>query len=215
MSTSTPDGRFVVLLPVKRPVVAKSRLLDLGDRVRRDLVVAFAADTATAALESPLVTAVLAVTDDFELADGLRGLGVQVIPDGTVDDLNGSLLQAAAEAQRRWPGAGLVAICADLPALRSSELTSALSRAATTSASFVADADMVGTTTLVAPDLDLFTPRFGPHSRRAHLEAGAREIDLDDVPGLRRDVDTPDDLRAAVELGVRARTSAIITTLRL
>lgn len=209
MSSLAPSRRFAVLVPVKPLAVAKSRLLALGDQVRRDLVVAFAVDTTTAALGSSLVGAVLAVTDDVELADELRQLGAQVIPDGTADDLNGSLVQAAAEAGRRWPELWVAALCADLPALRTDELTRALAEAPSGGASFVTDAAGVGTTMVVAPAHDLFVPRFGPRSRKAHLAAGAVELDLVDVPTLRRDVDTPADLSAAMELGVGDQTSKV------
>ena len=50
---------------------------------------------------------------------------------------------------------------------------------------------------------------FGGASRARHAAAGAAELDLDDMPGLRRDVDTPEDLRAAVALGAGPRTAAL------
>ena len=37
--------RYAVLVPVKPPAFAKSRLGDLGDDARRDLAAAFAVDT--------------------------------------------------------------------------------------------------------------------------------------------------------------------------
>jgi 2-phospho-L-lactate guanylyltransferase len=81
--------------------------------------------------------------------------------------------------------------------------------------SFVADQERTGTTAVVAPTLETFRPSFGPGSRRQHLEADAFEVDGVDVPGLRRDVDEPDDLVAAIELGVGPRTSMVTTALRL
>ena len=63
---------------------------------------------------------------------------------------------------------------------------------------FVADADGIGTTAVVAPSLDLFRPAFGPASRQRHLDAGAHEVDGVDVPTLRRDVDDRDDLVEAL-----------------
>ena len=123
---ATPTDRFAVLVPVKPPAFAKSRLRDLGDDARRDLAAAFAADTVTAAAACPLVDRVLVVTDDHVLARGLADLGADVIPDGTSDDLNGTLAQAAAEMHRRRPDLRLVALCADLPALRPEELAAAL-----------------------------------------------------------------------------------------
>jgi 2-phospho-L-lactate/phosphoenolpyruvate guanylyltransferase len=215
MSILPSPLRYGVLVPVKPPAVAKSRLHTLGDEARIALVVAFAVDTIAAAMESPLVDQVLAVTDDHVLASGLTEIGARVIPDGTPGDLNGSLMLAAAELHRRDPGLRLAALCADLPALRSDELTRALSAAPSDRESFVADADGVGTTALLAPSLEEFRPMFGHGSRQAHLDAGAWEIDVVDVPTLRRDVDTREDLIAALALGVGSRTALVATGLRL
>jgi 2-phospho-L-lactate/phosphoenolpyruvate guanylyltransferase len=215
MSSTATSTRYGIVVPVKPPAFAKSRLVGVGDDARRDLVVAFAADTVTAALGSELVDLVLVVTDDFTLAAGLADLGAEVIPDGTTDDLNGSLRLAAAEVHRRRPDLRIAALCADLPALRPNELTRALEASADAGQSFVADSDGVGTTALVAASLDDFVPRFGTGSRAVHLANGAVEIGLDDIPTLRRDVDTPDDLAAVLRLGVGRRTSLVTTGLRL
>jgi len=206
---------FAVLVPVKPTRRAKSRLAPLGDDVRRSLVAAFAADTVSAALGAPCVAGVLVVTDDHELAAALRDVGAEVIPDGVADDLNGSLVQAGAEAHRRWPGLGLAALCADLPALDPAELAAALEEAYRHPAAFVADAAGEGTTLVAALSPDDFTPSFGPGSREAHLAHGAHEVVEVDVPTLRRDVDTPADLREAVELGVGPRTACVAVGLRL
>lgn len=206
MSPTAP--RFGVIVPVKPPAFAKSRLGRLGDDVRRSLAVAFAADTVEAALRADLVDAVLAVTDDHRLAEDLRLIGAEVMPDGAVDDLNASLVQAAAELARRHGGLRPVALCADLPALQPVELDRALAAAGEEPA-FVADAGRVGTTMLTAVDHATFRPAFGRGSRAEHLATGAVEIDLDDLDSLRRDVDTPDDLAAALRMGIGPRTSRI------
>jgi len=213
---SVPDApqvsdRFAVLVPVKPPAFAKSRLADLGDDTRRELATAFAVDTVSAALASPGVDRVLVVTDDVALARGLSDLGVDVIPDGTTDDLNETLRLAAAEMHRRDPALRLVALCADLPALRPEELAAALAAAPREGMAFVADAEGEGTTAVVASAPDTFRPRFGHASRRQHLDAGAYEIVGIDVPTLRRDVDDRADLAEAVALGVGSRTSLVAT----
>jgi len=213
---STPASpAFALLVPVKPASRAKSRLASLGDDVRRSLVTAFAADTVSAALRTSCVGAVLVVTDDHELAATLRGVGAEVIPDGVADDLNESLVQAGAEAHRRWPELGLAALCADLPALDPVELAQALEEASRHAAAFVADAAGEGTTLVAALSPKDFTPSFGPGSREAHLTHGAHEVVEVDVPTLRRDVDTPADLREAVELGVGSRTASAVAGLRL
>lgn len=205
---------YAVLVPVKRPAVAKSRLGGLGDRARGDLAQAFAADTVAAVRACPLVARVLVVTDDHRLAARLSELGADVIPDGA-SDLNGTLVQAAAEMHRRDPHLRLVGLCADLPALRPDELTVALQATDPSRMSFVADQERTGTTAVVAPTLEMFRPSFGPGSRRQHLEAEAHEVDGVDVPGLRRDVDDPDDLVTALQLGVGPWTAMVTTALRL
>lgn len=202
------DQQYAVLVPVKPPAVGKSRLVGVPGESRRALAEAFALDTVTACLAASSVAVVLAVTDDAALSSALAELGAACIPDGVSGDLNGSLRQAAAEAHRRWPDLRPVAVCADLPALRSADLDLALAASAGPHPAFVTDAAGVGTTLYTAAH-DAFDPHFGPGSRQAHLDAGAREV-LDVSASVRRDVDDLDDLRAALVLGVGSHTTAAL-----
>jgi len=208
MSTSSPT-RFGVVIPVKRTRYAKSRLGRFGDEVRRTLAEAFALDTVAATLSCDRVGTVLVVTDDHRLADRVRDLGADAVPDGTVEDLNASLEQGAAEVRRRDPALHLAALCADLPALRHEELARALAASAPTGLGFVADADRLGTTLVTAPDLTTFRPRFGTGSRGEHLAAGGIEVHEEGLDSLRRDVDTPADLEEALRLGIGPHTSRV------
>lgn len=194
---------FAVLLPVKPPARGKSRLVGLADEARITLATAFALDTAAACLATESVGAVLAVTDDALFAAALVGVGCAAIPDGVTEDLNASLQQAAAEAARRWPDLRPVALCGDLPALRPADLDAALSGAAPGQC-FVADTAGTGTTLYCAPLAD-FAPRYGPESARLHAEAGAVPLP-GELASLRHDVDTLQDLQAAVPLGLGPRT---------
>lgn len=215
LPSSATRHRFGVVVPVKPAATAKSRLSPLGDGARRDLVPALALDTIAAALECPAVGAVLVVTDDAQLALQLRTVGVDAVPDGESGSLNATLKQGAAELLRRRSGLVPVALCADLPALRADDLDLALGVPERSVPAFVPDAAGVGTTMYVAPTLDAFDPRFGPASRAVHLSCGAEEITLPGIASLRTDVDTPDDLRAAVELGLGPRSSWVVTSRRL
>lgn len=206
MSSSVHLRPTVVIVPVKPPAVGKSRLADLPGGQRHELAAAFALDTAAAALRTDGVLAVLAVTDDHRLAAQLRSIGCEVIPDGTTDDLNATLVQAAAEVVRRWPGAHAVALCADLPGLVPAELRAVLDALPDTGAAFLRDRLGTGTT-LYAADPATFDPRFGTGSAAAHLAAGAREIDAS-APSVRADVDDLADLNAALVAGVGPCTSA-------
>jgi 2-phospho-L-lactate guanylyltransferase len=203
------SSSYVVLLPVKPPARGKSRL-EVDPVRRRALAAGFALDTAAACLLAGSVTAVLAVTDDARFADELRSAGCETIPDGVAGDLNESLRQAAAEARRMRPDAVPVAVCADLPALRPADLDAALDSAARkTGPAFVADRDGVGTTLYTAA-YPAFDPRFGFHSRQAHLDAGAREIG-GELPTLRRDVDDAAGLADAESWGLGIHTRRAMT----
>lgn len=206
-SETMPAPTTVVVLPVKPLALGKSRLPDLPGARRRDLAEAFARDTIAAALATPSVAAVLVVTDDHTFAAELASEGCAVIPDGVSEDLNGTLLQAAREAGRRWPGLRVAALCADLPALTPSDLATALDVAADAGGpAYVRDVAGTGTTMYVATGAE-FMPAFGHHSAAAHSAAGAREVD-GDLPTLRRDVDDVADLSHALVLGVGAHTAA-------
>ncbi len=209
MPTDPVPPRCVVVVPVKPPSRGKSRLAGLPDDQRRALAEAFAFDTVAAAAETRGVEAVLVVTDDFRLAASMRASGCEVIPDGASEDLNATLVQAAAEVARRWPGAVPVALCADLPGLRPTELVTVLehvvAHVATGSAAFVRDRAGVGTT-LYAAAPGHFTPSFGPDSAARHLDAGAVEVGTD-APSVRADVDDLADLGAALVSGVGPHTS--------
>lgn len=214
MSSPSTPRRYAVLVPVKPPGIAKSRLARLGDVARTELASAFAADSVAAALACRDVARVLVVTDDHLLARAMRDLGAEVIPDGA-DGLNDTLVQAAAEMRRRDRELGVAALCADVCALRPDELSLVLQAAAPDRMSFVADQQRVGTTFVVAPTTDTFAPAFGERSRARHLEAGAFEIERIDVPTVRRDVDDLEDLEVARALGVGPRTSLALTLLGL
>jgi 2-phospho-L-lactate guanylyltransferase len=201
---------WTVVMPVKVLGQAKSRLAVLAGSRRPALALALASDTVAAVVGCPEVARVLVVTSDPVAAATLSGLGAAVEPDRPDRGLNEALAHGAAVAGRRWPGGGIAALTADLPALRPVELGAALRAAADGApSSFVADAAHVGTTMYAVTPGGVFTPRFEGGSRARHARAGARELALEAVPGLRRDVDTPEDLRAAIALGAGPRTTAL------
>jgi 2-phospho-L-lactate/phosphoenolpyruvate guanylyltransferase len=207
---------YVVLLPVKPPAIGKSRLRGLADADRTALATAFALDTAAACLAVESVGAVLVATDDVAFAGAVGTLGCVAIPDGVATDLNGTLRQTAAEAQRRWPDLVPVALCGDLPALRPEDLAEALAEAGPRLAggtpAYVADADGTGTSLYAAP-YDVFAPEFGIGSALAHDQQGLPV--RADVPTLRRDVDDLEDLRAAAAYGLGPATAAVVRRLGL
>ena len=202
---------WTVVLPVKVLARAKSRLAVLAGSHRSDLALALASDTVSAVVACPEVARILVVTSDATAGRRLAALGAQVVPDEPAGGLNAALRHGASVAADRWPGSGVAALAADLPALRPAELGRALraASAAVGGAAFVPDAAGVGTTMYAVTPAAVFRPMFGGASRARHAATGAVELRLDGVPGLRRDVDTPEDLRAAVALGAGFRTAAV------
>jgi 2-phospho-L-lactate guanylyltransferase len=80
---------------------------------------------------------------------------------------------------------------------------------------FLADAARVGTTLLSAAPGQELRPAFGPGSRARHAASGAVELLADPVESVRQDVDTGEDLRAALALGAGPRTTAAAAGLLL
>lgn len=194
--------RFALLVPVKDGRGAKTRLGPVGEDRRAALMAAFVRDAVAAALGSALVDVHL-VGDPAALREIADDLGVPVLPDEGDGDLNRALRRAAARVQRE--DRGVAVMLADLPCLRTSDLETALRHPGR---AFVADAGGTGTTLLLAPpgvDLD---PRFGAGSAGRHASSGATPIP-GELTSLRLDVDTTDDLEAALRLGVGASTASL------
>jgi 2-phospho-L-lactate guanylyltransferase len=202
-----------IVIPVKRPEIAKTRLAEAVGDLRPALARAFAADTVAAALACPSVALVVAVTDDAPFGDEARRFGAVVIADAPDAGLNAALRHGADEARTLRPELAVAALSADLPALRPDELAAALAAAAEHQISFVGDLAGLGTTLYATQPAVPFSPRFGGRSRAAHRAAGAVELTLDGIPSVRRDVDTEVDLWDALRLGVGPRTKAIAAEL--
>ena len=193
---------YALLIPVKDARTAKSRLGVGDDRERAQLMEAFARDAITAATAVPGVQ--VYVVGDDALHAVLEGLEVTVLPDEGEGQLNRALSRAAARLAR--PDLSTAVLLADLPCLRTIDLEAALADGA--DRRFVADAAGTGTTLLVVPPGEDLDPRFGPGSARAHLEAGGRALTAP-LASLRLDVDTTDDLEAALRFGVGVHTAKV------
>ena len=201
------DAAWGVVVPVKHLDVAKSRLSAYGERARRDLALAFAVDVVSAALGCPAVREVLVVTDDAQAAAALGALGARIAPDDPDAGLNPALAHGAELLRAADPGLGVVTVSADLPALSPQDLAAALGAVPAGGRAFVADSAGSGTTLLAASAPAELLPSYGAGSSDRHRASGA--LELPGTPALRRDVDTPADLREAVALGVGASTAAV------
>ncbi|MEV7887981.1 2-phospho-L-lactate guanylyltransferase [Streptomyces sp. NPDC002817] len=202
--------QWTLVIPLKPLARAKSRLSDTAaDELRPGLALAFAQDTVAAALASPAVGDVAVVTDDALATRELIALGARVIPDEPRAGLNAALAHGAATVRARHPESAVAALNADLPALRPSELARVLDAAAEFPRAFLPDAAAIGTTLLAAGKSHELRPAFGTDSRARHRASGAVELCLTEVDSVRQDVDTGEDLRVALALGVGPRTATV------
>jgi 2-phospho-L-lactate guanylyltransferase len=157
------------------------------------------------------------VSADVASQRSARLAGATVVPESRP----GSGLVAAigdglsAASRRPWCARPAAVLLADLPALRPEDLDAALAAARDaldaegTRMAAVPDADGTGTVLLAARTPARLDPAFGPGSFAEHLRRGAVPLPLD-LPRLRRDVDTPADLDAALALGVGPRTASAL-----
>ncbi|MBE1546924.1 2-phospho-L-lactate guanylyltransferase [Mycobacterium sp. OAS707] len=210
--TGTGDVADVALvIAVKRLTAAKTRLAPVfSAATRENVVLAMLIDTITAASAVPALRSITVVTPDEVAAAAARALGARVLvdptPDGHPNPLNNAL--AAAESAARLETPNVVALQGDLPALQTQELAEAIAAARGYPRSFVGDRHGTGTSALFAFGVGL-DPQFGPDSAQRHRHSGAIEL-TGAWPGLRCDIDTPDDLLMARRLGVGTATAQAI-----
>ena len=200
-----------LIIAVKRLVAAKSRLAALFEpEARERVVLAMLIDTITAARDVAAVRSVTVVTPDPLASRAARDLGAAVVADPTgpdhPDPLNNAILAACGPVSKTT--SNIIVLHGDLPALQPGELSEALISAALYQRSFVPDRQGTGTAALFAFGVPL-DPRFGTDSASRHRDSGAVEL-VGIWPGLRCDIDTPDDLAAAQALGVGAATAAAV-----
>jgi len=206
--------QWTLVVPLKALARAKSRLSDTAaDGLRPGLALAFAQDTVAAALACAAVRDVAVVTGDALAGRELAALGARIVPDEPAGGLNTALAHAATVVRSWRPDSAAAALNADLPALRPVELARVLDAAAEFPRAFLTDAAAVGTTLLAATPGRELLPAFGTDSRVRHRASGAVELALSAVDSVRQDVDTGDDLRAALALGVGPRTAAMAARL--
>lgn len=178
----------IVGIPIKPFGVAKARLAPVLDRIQRSRIgKAVAAHTAAMVARSGATPAI--VTGDAGVARWAEGQGWMVIA-----ELEGGGLDGAAAATVRAAGGRRWAVLhADVPTLTATDLVDAWAHPG-----FLLAPSHDGGTTLVA-GTGAFPFSYGPLSFHRHLAAAPTAVVVT-RPGLALDLDTPDDLSAALRL---------------
>lgn len=176
---------------------AKTRM-GLERESARELALCLAKRTIQTALDATSSGPVLVVTSDPAIGQCARGFGAVVVPEGRPVGMNLAAAMGREHALRASPLGPVAILVADLPRLQPQELDAVVDEFRTRRLPlYVADHHGEGTTLLI----------HGPHGRRgiafglnsAHMHsrlgyAPARSA----LPGLRIDLDTPEDLRATL-----------------
>jgi 2-phospho-L-lactate guanylyltransferase len=202
------EGEVGLIVAVKRLAAAKTRLAPMFSApARENIVLGMLVDTLSAAARVSSVGLITVVTPDHTAA---IELGANVLadptPDGHPDPLNNAI--AAAERVVSESVSNIVVLQGDLPALQTGELSAVIAEARQHNRSFVADRLGTGTAALCAFGTAL-DPRFGLNSSTLHRNSGATEL-TGGWPGLRCDIDTPEDLAIARRLGMGPATTRAV-----
>jgi len=223
-SRARDDGApaWALVVPVKATHRAKTRVITEPEGLidNAAIAAAFAYDTVAAALRSTPVRAVYVVTEDEQVAAGMRDLGAAVVGEQSALPVESPGFARLNEAIRtgelaaRAAGAmHVAALTADLPALRPADLSAVLAAATRHARSYLADSTGIGTALLAAGPGAELDPQFGYDSAAAHAASGAVAIDVP-ATSVRTDVDTVDELTSASELGLGPRTAVLFSAYR-
>lgn len=215
---SVSDRGWDLIIPVKRLDAAKSRLGGLEPAYRQRLALSFAIDAVEAARSASLVARVLIVTADPQAAAELSLRGAVLVGETRGPGLNPAIEAGIAAATDPDPLRRLAVMTADLPAVSAEEIDAALASAQAHRLAVLPDAEAIGTVLLTAnpftapeaPSPVRLRPLFGEGSFALHAAAGHVPL-TGDHPGLRRDVDTREDLENARLLGVGRMTGQALS----
>ena len=186
------------LVPLKGHRAGKRRLAAAlsAERLRR-FARAMAENVLGALADAECVGAVVALSDDPDVAELAERCGAAVWPDS-----GGGLNAAVAAAARRLADAGereVLIVHGDMPLLSAGELCALLDyhRRAGHALSVAPDRFCQGSNALVLSPPDAIAPHYGPGSCRRHLAAAAaagQRAGTLFLPGCALDIDTPADL---------------------
>jgi 2-phospho-L-lactate guanylyltransferase len=215
--------RTIAILPVKSFGAAKQRLSEaLGGGSRQALAQAMFGDVLTSLRHVEGLDAIAVVTRDRTAESAALASGATVVWDQEEAGQSRAAL-AGIEHARAGGFERVLLVPGDTPLLDPAELTALLDRAEAEALSVVVVPDRHGTGTnalLLAPP-EAIEPSFGPDSRERHEQLAATagvSCQVDPLPSLLVDVDTPEDLSEVATLveqrhGLAAQTQGALRQL--
>lgn len=184
---------FALILPIKHLARAKSRLA-LPPREREETARRLVRHTLTVAARTSRISAMIVVTDDVTVIGEANAQGALVVVEEGCQGLVRAAILGRTASQQLTHHEAVAVMVSDLPQLTSGDLNDVFAEYEThRRAMFVADHTGTGTTMVVHPRHTNPPILFGPDSASRHRTAGYRAVGSA-VPGLRADLDTPEDL---------------------
>lgn len=194
-----------LLIPIKDPAQAKTRLRDLlSADERRRLAWAMFEDVCRAVADCTLADRVVIVTNFAPAIEKARREGWDVL----IEESQTSESASVDWASRRLAATGfdlVMRLPADLPCVEASDIDELLAIGlARPGALLVPSREGTGTNAIIRTPGDLFPSRFGPDSLRLHKEEAARvgvNCLIVENPRIALDIDEPSDLEMLLERG--------------
>ncbi len=198
---------WTVIVPAKPWHLAKSRLRTAR---RPELARAFVLDLLDVLESTDEVGRIVLVSAEPELHAEARRRDLALVADRAVSTLG--RLNTAVAVGRHWavahaPTAPVAVLPADLPCLTPGSLSTVLRALAPHARAYVPDYGRGGTTLVTAQVPARLRSAYGPGSAARHARLELHGV-IDAPIEARRDVDTVEDLAAALALGVGPRTRA-------
>ena len=204
------------VIPIKDLENAKTRLASaLTHEERSGLFRAMAEDVLEAASGAPSLAGVLVLTNDLVASALAESYGARV--EGEPENIGQSeAVQRAAELLAAEGADGVLTLPADAPLIKAADIESILARhpSSRPAMTIVPDHARRGSNCLVLTPGPLIPMHFGHVSFEPHLveaaKLGLTPNILDDLPRVALDVDTPEDLAAALATGAECRARAFV-----
>ena len=208
-----------LLIPIKDPTNAKTRLSDLlSEEERRRFAWAMFEDVSEAIAGARMPDLVVLVTSYKPAVEFGRKLGWDVLIEDSQKSESASVDWASRVLTERGVDT-VMRLPADLPLVRGEDIDELLSmRLDSPGALLVPSREGTGTNAIVRTPPQLFSSRFGPNSLELHKQEAARvgvECVIVNNARIALDVDEPADLEGLMEEGSGTRAFAVLSEMRV
>ena len=208
-----------LLIPIKDPTHAKTRLADLlSPDERRRLAWAMFEDVSRAVRSCSKPDSVVVVTSFEPAIEHARRYGWDVLVEesqasesASIDRASRALLERGFDTVMRLP--------ADLPLVQSEDIDALLSiELHAPAALLVPSREGTGTNAMIRRPPNIFPSRFGPNSLALHREEAARaraQFIVVNNSRIALDIDEPSDLELFVEIGRGTKTFNLLAEMKI